>query len=109
MYFPPELIQATKVAFSCEISGYLLDARPVGSAFKGAMFFDIHQRSGNADTVMTDDIAVMEEEQGYTIAVTVRGERYLIVSFLLFMVEEVDGVEETVVLSMRRNAPSSNA
>lgn len=107
MYFPPKLVQATKVAFSGEISGYLLDARPAEAGFKGAMFFDIHQRSGNGDTVITDDIAIMEEEEGYSIAVTVRGERYVIVTFLLFMVEEVDGVEETVVLSMKRNSVSS--
>ena len=109
MYFPPTLIQATKVAFSSEISGYLLDARPFGASLKCAMFFDIHHRSGNGDTVITDDIAVMEEELDYSIAVTVRGERYVIVSFLLFMVEEVKGVEETVVLSMKRNGASTNS
>ncbi|KTB94083.1 hypothetical protein AO073_11065 [Pseudomonas syringae ICMP 11293] len=109
MYFPAQLIQATKVAFSSEISGYLLDARPVGAGFKGAMFFDIHQRSGNGDTVITDDIANMEDEHGYSIAVTVRGERYVIVSLLLFMVEEVDGVEQTVIYSMTRDGADSNA
>lgn len=107
MYFPFKLIQATKEAFSGEISGYLLDARPFGAGFKGAMFFDIHQRSDNGDTVITDDIAIMEEEEGYSIAVTVRGERYVIVTFLLFLIEEVDGVEETVVLSMKRYSVSS--
>lgn len=108
MYFPPKLIQATKLNFEGQISGYLLDARPAGAGFKGAMFFDIHQRSGNGDTVITDDIANMEEEQGYSIAVTVRGERYVMVTFLLFMVEEVDGVEQTVIYSMARDGAGSN-
>lgn len=109
MYFPAKLMQATKVSFDGPISGYLLDARPAGAGFKGAMFFDIHQRSGNGDTVITDDVAMMEEEQGYSVVVTVRGERYVIVSFLLFMVEEVDGGEQIVVLSMTRNASSASS
>lgn len=108
MYFPAKLIQATKLAFEGQISGYLLDARPAGAGFKGAMFFDIHQRSGNGVTVITDDIATMDEEQGYSIAVTVSGERYVIVSLLLFMVEEVDGVEQTVIYSMTRDGADSN-
>ncbi|WP_234778488.1 hypothetical protein [Pseudomonas coronafaciens] len=108
VYFPPQLIAANEITFEGPISGYLLDTRPAGSGLKGAMFFDIHARSGNGDTVITDDIAKMEEEQGYTVAVTVRGERYVIVSFLLFLVEEVDGAEQTVVLSMTRNAAGSN-
>lgn len=107
MYFPPQLIEAKEIAFEGPISGYLLDARPAGSGLKGAMFFDILARSGNGDTVITDDIAKMEEEQGYTVALTVRGERYVIVSFLLFLVEEVDGAEQTVVLSMTRNTAVS--
>lgn len=109
LYFPPQLIEATKIAFDEPISGYLLDARPAGAGLKGAMFFDIHARSGNGDTVIMDDIAKMEEQQGYTIAVTVRGEWYVIVSFLFFLVEEVNGAEQTVVLSMTRNADSSNS
>ena len=109
MYFPAKLIQASKVAFSSEISGYLLDARLVGAGFKGAMFFDIHQRAGNGDTVVTGDIANMEAEQGYSIALTVRGERYVIVTFLLFMVEEVNGVEQTVIYSMTRDGTGSKA
>ena len=108
MYFPAKLIQATKLTFKGQISGYLLDARPAGAGFKGAMFFDIHQRSGNGDTVVTDDIATMDEEQGYSIAVTVSGARYVIVSLLLFMVEEVDGVEQTVIYSMTRDGAASN-
>lgn len=103
------LIQATKVTFNGQISGYLLDARPVGEGLKGAMFFDIHLRSENGDTVITDDLAKMEQQHGYSVAVTVRGERYVIVSFLMFMIEEVDGVEQTVVLSMTRNGPNSNS
>ncbi|BCS45645.1 MULTISPECIES: hypothetical protein [Pseudomonas syringae group genomosp. 2] len=109
MYFPDKLMQATKVSFQGPISGYLLDARPAGAGFKGAMFFDSHQRSGNGETVITDDVAMMEDEQGYSVVVTVRGERYVIVSFLLFMVEEVDGGEQTVVLSMSRNAANSSS
>lgn len=108
MHFPAKLIQATKLTFEGQISGYLLDARPAGAGFKGAMFFDIHQRSGNGDTVVTDDITTVEEEQGYSIALTVRGERYVIVSLLLFMVEEVDGVEQTVIYSMTRDGAGSN-
>lgn len=73
------------------------------------MFFDIHLRSENGDTVITDDLAKMEQQHGYSVAVTVRGERYVIVSFLMFMIEEVDGVEQTVVLSMTRNGPNSNS
>lgn len=107
MYFPAKLIQATKLNFVGRISGYLLDARPAGAGLKGAMFFDIHQRSGNGDTAITDDIATMDEDQGFSIAVTVSGERYVIVSFLLFMVEEVDGVEQTVIYSMTRDAGSN--
>lgn len=102
VYFPALLIQATKVAFQGRISGYLLDARPVGAAFKAAMFFDIHQRSENGDTVVTDDLAAIEEEHGYSIALTVRGERYVIVSLLMFMTENIGGAEETVVLSLSR-------
>ena len=109
MYFPAKLIHATKLTFEGKISGYLLDARPAGAGFKGAMFFDIHQRSSNGDTVITDDIATMDEDQGYSIAVTASGERYVIVSFLLFMVEEVDGVEQTVIYSMTRDGAGSNA
>lgn len=90
------------MAFQGRISGYLLDARPVGAAFKAAMFFDIHRRSENGDTVVTDDLAAIEEEHGYSIALTVRGERYVIVSFLMFMTENIGGAEETVVLSMSR-------
>lgn len=108
MHFPAKLIHATKLTFEGQISGYLLDARPAGAGLKGAMFFDIHQRSGNGDTVITDDIATMDEDQGYSIAVTVSGERYVIVSFLLFMVEEVDGVEQTVIYSMTRDGAGSN-
>ncbi|WP_405122911.1 hypothetical protein ACI514_00920 [Pseudomonas sp. M20] len=46
----------------------------------------------------------MEEQHGYSIAVTAAGDRYVIVSFLMFMIEEVDGVEQTVVMSMTREA-----
>ncbi|KTC22071.1 hypothetical protein AO390_04035 [Pseudomonas marginalis ICMP 11289] len=108
VYFPASLIQATKVVFQGRISGYLLDARPVGAAFKAAMFFDIHQRSENGDTVVTDDLAGIEEEHGYSIAMTVRGERYVIVSLLMFMTERVAGGEETVVLSMSRGFQSDS-
>lgn len=90
------------MAFQGRISGYLLDARPVGAAFRAVMFFDIHQRSENGDTVVIDDLAAIEEEHGYSIALTVRGERYVIVSFLMFITENIGGVEETVVFSMSR-------
>jgi hypothetical protein len=58
----------------------------------------------NGDTVVTEDLAAMEEQHGYSIAVTAAGDRYVIVSFLMFMIEEVDGVEQTVVMSMTREA-----
>lgn len=104
MYFPESLLEASKVTFEGQISGYLLDARPVGLGFKAAMFFDIHQQAENGDTVITEDLAAMEEQHGYSIAVTTGGDRYVIVSFLMFMIEEFDGVEQTVVMSMTREA-----
>jgi len=104
VYFPESLLKATRVTFHGQISGYLLDARPVGLGFKAAMFFDIHQRAENGDTVFTEDLAAMEEQHGYSIAVTTAGDRYVIVSFLMFMIEEVDGGQQTVVMSMTREA-----
>lgn len=68
------------------------------------MFFDIHKRSADGDTVVTADLVAMEEQQGYSVAITTTGDRYVVVSFLMFMTEEVDGVEQTVVMSMTRNA-----
>jgi hypothetical protein len=104
VYFPPSLIQAIKLSFEGQVSGYLLDARPSGLGFKAAIFFDIHQRSDDGDTMVTDDLAAMEEQHGYSIAITTAGDRYVIVSFLMFLMEEVDGVEQTVVMSMARHA-----
>lgn len=103
MYFPASLIEATKLTFEKKISGYLLDARPVGAGFKAAIFFDIHNQSDNGDTIVTDDVGAMEEEHGYSLAITASGDRYVIVSFLMFMLEEVDGIEQTVILSMTRD------
>ncbi len=104
MHFPVSLIQATKLSFEGQVHGYLLDARPCGLGFKAAIFFDSHRRFENGDTIVTDDAAAIEERHGYSIVVTTAGNRYVIVSFLMFMIEEVDGVEQTVVLSMTRDA-----
>ena len=83
-----------------------LSAKTMFDTFEGNMegCYMYSRHSSPSNLYLDQDLAAMEEQHGYSIAVTTAGDRYVIVSFLMFMIEEVDGGQQTVVMSMTREA-----
>lgn len=101
VFFPPELLRASLVSFQRPIDGYLLDARLHEGGYRAVIFFDASEAFENGDVINTAEVVQVENEQGYVIVTTAVAKRYVIVNYLLYLRDEVDGVEHTRILSLK--------
>lgn len=101
VFFPPELLRASLVSFQRSIDGYLLDARLHEGGYRAVIFFDASEVFDNGDVINTAEVVQVENEQGYVIVTTAVAKRYVIVNYLLYLRDEVDGVEHTRILSLK--------
>lgn len=100
VYFPPALLNAVLVSFEGRIDGYLLDARAREQGYRAAIFFDASSRYGNGDVMNTGNILKVSECHGYHLLTTVDGQRYVIVSYLMLLVDESAEGEQYEVMSL---------
>ncbi|WP_445672828.1 hypothetical protein [Pseudomonas inefficax] len=100
VYFPPALLNAVLVNFEGRVDGYLLDARARDAGYRAAIFFDASNRYGNGDVMNTGKILEVSELHGYHLLTTVEGQRYVIVSYLMLLVDESGEGEQYQVMSL---------
>ncbi len=101
VFFPPELLRASLVSFQGPLDGYLLDARLHSGGYRAVIFFDASEDFENGDVINTAEVVRVENEQGYVIITTAVGKRYVIVNYLLYLRDEVAGVEKTRIFSLK--------
>lgn len=108
VYFPPALLNAVLVNFDGRIDGYLLDARARDAGYRAAIFFDASSRYGNGDVMHTGKILKISERHGYHLLTTVEGQRYVVVSYLMLLVDDSgEGEQFEVVSLIHRGAQDS--
>lgn len=100
IYFPPPLLSAVLVNFDGRVDGYLLDARARDAGYRAAIFFDASGRYGNGDVMHTGKILKVSERHGYHLLTTVEGQRYVVVSYLMLLIDESGGGEQFEVVSL---------
>ena len=101
LYFPPELLQASLVRFQQSIDGYLLDARIHSGGYRAVIFFDSGEAFDNGDVINTGEVVHAENEQSYMVITTADGRRYVVVSYLLYLRDDADGIDETRIMSLK--------
>ena len=106
VYFPPALISAVLVSFEGRVDGYLLDARSREGGYRAAIFFDSSGCYGNGDTLNTGKVVEVEERHGYHLITTIDGNRYVIVSYMLMLIDDSALGEQYHILSLRHGGGS---
>lgn len=106
VYFPPALLSAVLLKFEGRIDGYLLDARARDEGYRAAIFFDASGHYGNGDVMNTGRIVDVSEQHGYHLMTSVDGQRYVIVSYLILLVDDSGAGEQFDVMSLvNRSGP----
>lgn len=77
--WPAEVIQAVSKPFSRPITGYLLAPRLMGVAVAGHIYMDALGRFEDGTLISTSAITEFCDEQGYLVADTLSGSRYVLV------------------------------
>lgn len=108
IYFPAPLLSAVLVNFEGRVDGYLLDARARDAGYRATIFFDASSCYGNGDVMHTGKILKVTERHGYHLLTTVEGKRYVVVSYLMLLVDDSGEDEQFEVVSLiHRGAQNS--
>ncbi|WP_288442201.1 hypothetical protein [uncultured Pseudomonas sp.] len=97
------------VSFEGGVDGYLLDARPREGGYRAAIFFDSSGRYGNGDTLNTGKVVDVSERQGYHLITTTDGSRYVVVSYMLMLIDDSAPGEQYHIVSLRHGGGSGLA
>ncbi|BBI43269.1 hypothetical protein KPSA1B_101995 [Pseudomonas syringae pv. actinidiae] len=76
---PTPVLQASHLSFLGGVTGYLYQPQVWGFCLIGHVFFDSKDRFKTGRLIRTSSVREFQDDQGYLIAVTTSGSRYVLI------------------------------
>lgn len=101
MKTPREVFIASRYTFSEDVSAFLAGVYIKGEGIKALIFADISGQYADGEIFTIDEVPRMSEDQGFKIAITANGERYVLCSIYYIDDNTRDGVTIKELFTIR--------